>query len=106
MSSPQSLPDLVLPLIPFFPTDIPIWLVGGAVRDHLLKRITYDADFTIDGDAIRVARMVADRLEGKYYTLDKVRGTGRVIAEDSQKNTLTLDFSRMRGEDIDACNYG
>jgi poly(A) polymerase len=102
MSSPQSLPEVVLPLIPFIPMDIPIWLVGGAVRDQLLMRVTYDADFTVDGDAIRVARTVADQLGGKYYTLDKERGTGRVVAEDSRKNRLTLDFSRMRGEDIHA----
>jgi tRNA nucleotidyltransferase/poly(A) polymerase len=100
MSSSQSLPELVLPLIPLIPPDIPIWVVGGAIRDHLLGKITYDIDFTVDGDAIRIARSIADRLGGKYFDLDKARGTGRVITQDSEQHTLTFDFARMRGEDI------
>jgi tRNA nucleotidyltransferase/poly(A) polymerase len=100
MSPQKRLPDSVSILTPLLVQDAPIWFVGGGVRDHLLGRKTYDLDFAVDGDAIAIAKRVADQLDGYYYTLDETRGTGRVIHEDENGQRQTLDFARLRGDDI------
>src|SRR5512134_774105 len=38
-----------------------LYLVGGVVRDLLLKREIWDLDLTVEGDGIAFARLVADR---------------------------------------------
>ncbi|MBI5373531.1 MAG: HD domain-containing protein [Sphingobacteriales bacterium] len=40
---------------------MPVYLIGGFVRDKLLERDTKDADFVCLGDGIALARAVADR---------------------------------------------
>jgi tRNA nucleotidyltransferase/poly(A) polymerase len=100
MSPPLKLPSQVVSLIPLLPDDTPVWLVGGAVRDLLLGFYTTDLDFVVDGDAIRVARRIANHLGGDYYTLDRERETGRVILREGVPEQVTFDIARMRGEDI------
>jgi tRNA nucleotidyltransferase/poly(A) polymerase len=102
MASRKRLPKSVSILIPHLVQDAPIWFVGGGVRDHLLGRYISDLDFAVDGDAIALAKRIADHLGGYYYTLDEARGTGRVIHEDENGQRQTLDFARLRGEDITA----
>ncbi len=74
-----------------------VWLVGGAVRDLLLKRPVHDWDFAVDGDALALARTVADALGGAYYRLDAVRGTGRALLTTPDGAQIVLDFARLRG---------
>ena len=102
MSPPSWLPETVLKLLPYLDRDTPAWLVGGGVRDLLLGRFTVDLDFAVDGDALRVARHLADRLGGYYYILDKQRGTGRVILEEESGQRRILDFACLRGPDINS----
>lgn len=75
------------------------YLVGGAVRDALLGRPIHDLDFVLAGDAIRLARSVADRLRLPFYVLDAERGMGRIIATENGERT-TVDFARFRGPDL------
>lgn len=77
----------------------PIYLVGGAVRDILLKREVHDLDFTCRGDAFALARKVADFLQGAFFVMDEEHKTARVILNDSG-DRLVLDFSLMRGMEI------
>jgi poly(A) polymerase len=100
MSIHKQLPESVSKFIPLLVQDAPVWFVGGGVRDHLLGRKTYDLDFAVDGDAITLAKRIADQLGGYYYTLDEARGTGRVVLEDPSGRCRTLDFARIRGRDI------
>jgi tRNA nucleotidyltransferase/poly(A) polymerase len=76
------------------------YLVGGCVRDWLLGRSSHDVDFAVAGDAVKLARQVADRMGGAFVLLDEERGTGRVVTggEDSQR--LFIDFARLQGDDI------
>ncbi|MGD9002056.1 MAG: tRNA nucleotidyltransferase, partial [Anaerolineae bacterium] len=37
-----------------------IWIVGGAVRDLILGRRVHDWDFSVDRDALALARAVGD----------------------------------------------
>ncbi len=75
-----------------------LWLVGGALRDALLGRPVVDLDFVVEGDALAVARHLADRLGTPFYPLDDERRTGRVIQHGPQR---TLDFASLRGSTIE-----
>lgn len=75
----------------------PIYLVGGAVRDALLGRVSHDLDFVVPTNAIKLAFQVANALGVPAYVLDKERDTGRVMLPEA--NT-SLDFARFRGADL------
>ena len=100
MTLQKSLTPALLDLLPK-PIDGPhVWLVGGAVRDHFLKRQSFDLDFVVAGDALRLARRVADGLGGKYYDLDLERGAGRVLLDGPREERWVFDFTRMKGVNL------
>ncbi len=77
--------------------DQQIWLVGGALRDHFLELTQPDLDFAVDGDAIALARGLADALAVPYYVLDEQRDTARVMLPEQG----TLDFARLRAPTLE-----
>ena len=40
--------------------DVELYLVGGAVRDLLLNRVSHDLDFAVPKDAIQIARRAGE----------------------------------------------
>ncbi|MBK8902899.1 MAG: HDIG domain-containing protein [Anaerolineaceae bacterium] len=97
---PLALSPLLERLRPLFHTQSqPIYLVGGAVRDALLGRVSHDLDFVVPGNAIKLAYRVADALGVPAYVLDRERDTGRVILPEAH---TSLDFARFRGPDLAA----
>ena len=50
MSTPLAFSPVLNHIITAFPSDIPIYLVGGAVRDLLLARLVHDYDFVLADD--------------------------------------------------------
>lgn len=95
-----ALSPLLEQLRPLFQTQPqPIYLVGGAVRDALLGRISHDLDFVVPANAIKLAFQVADTLGVPAYALDRERDTGRVILPGAG---TSLDFARFRGADLTA----
>jgi poly(A) polymerase len=93
----SSLLERLRPLLQAQPQ--PVYLVGGAVRDALLGRVSHDLDFVLPANAIKLAFAVADALEVPAYALDRERDTGRVILPDAH---TSLDFARFRGPDLAA----
>lgn len=67
-------------------------MVGGYVRDALLKRESPDIDIAVKGDGLRAARAVADNLGGRFILLDEVNKVGRVIFNQPGGH-LCLDIS-------------
>src|SRR5512133_2464948 len=61
-----------------------IYLVGGAVRDMLLNRLSPDFDFAVPSKGISIARRVANALDADFMVLDEERDTGRVIVTESE----------------------
>ena len=100
MTLQKSLTPTLLALLPSPAEGPQVWLVGGAVRDHFLQRPSFDLDFVVAGDALRLARRIADALGGKYYDLDPERGAGRVLVPGSNGEEWVLDFSQMRGSNL------
>jgi putative nucleotidyltransferase with HDIG domain len=77
------------------------FLVGGAVRDALLRRPLHDFDFAVVGDGLAVAKKVARALDVPYFALDDSRGTGRVILTEGDQQ-FNLDFASLRGPDLNS----
>jgi poly(A) polymerase len=78
------------------------YLVGGFVRDVLLKRDTADIDIAVAGDGVAIARKLADALGGSFVLLDKVNRVGRVVITDEKapSGRWELDLSTFE-EDIE-----
>ena len=79
-NSPIIRPSCILPRLPRPPRSdhvltvategaselgMPLYLVGGPVRDLVLGRSSEDLDLVVEGDAARLATMVAERLSAK-----------------------------------------
>ncbi len=94
------LPPLLAELRPFFAEqDIPVYLVGGAVRDAIMGRPGHDLDFIVPEQAIRLTFKAAGFLNKPAYVMDQERDAGRVVLRE---DNTTLDFSRFRGPDLAA----
>jgi len=78
-----------------------VWLVGGAIRDQLLDRRSYDFDFVVDGDAVALGRRLANEAGADYFELDPERGTGRMLLSTGDGRRQLYDFARLRGASIE-----
>jgi tRNA nucleotidyltransferase (CCA-adding enzyme) len=70
-----------------------IYLVGGVVRDLLLKRENWDLDLTVEGDGIVFARLVADRYRAGLVVFERF-ATARLVFPDG----LKMDIATTRRE--------
>lgn len=77
-----------------------VYLVGGAIRSALLQQPIHDLDFTVQVNAIPLARSVANRLGGTFFVLDHDRDTARVLLP-GDKNTLVVDFAGWRAPTLE-----
>ena len=74
-----------------------VYLVGGTVRDILLGEPNFDVDVAVEGDAIELARRLADALDGRVRAHTKF-GTAVVVYRDDQR----VDVVTARTEFYDA----
>jgi len=81
--------------------DQEMYLVGGAVRDILLNRLSRDLDFALPSKGIFLARRVANALKSDFMVLDDERDTGRVIVTESDGTRTFLDFATYRGNSLE-----
>jgi tRNA nucleotidyltransferase (CCA-adding enzyme) len=70
-----------------------VYLVGGTVRDILLGERNFDVDVVVEGDAIGLARAVAEKLDGRVRAHKKF-GTAVVLYGDDER----LDLVSARSE--------
>lgn len=71
---------------------LPLYLVGGSVRDLLLGRLQLDLDLALEGDAIGLARELAAAVGGRL-TCHRRFGTATVRGEG-----FALDLAMARSE--------
>ncbi len=89
------------------PAEQPLYLIGGAVRDALLGRVSHDLDFGLprsekrDADPMRVARYIANEIGAAYYPLDSERGAARLVIIHKDGTRDTLDFASFRGDTLE-----
>ncbi len=79
--------------------DIDGWVVGGTVRDLLLKRQVDDIDVVVSSAAEPVAKHTAREVSGDVFSLSDKFGTWRVIGPGRE---WQLDISPVREGDIEA----
>jgi tRNA nucleotidyltransferase (CCA-adding enzyme) len=72
---------------------VSLYLVGGVVRDLLLKREIWDLDLTVEGDGIAFARLVADRYRAGLAVFERF-ATARLAFPDG----LKIDIATTRRE--------
>lgn len=78
-----------------------VFLVGGAVRDHLLGRPSNDLDFVVQTGTRRIASDIKKLLNGKMFMLDDARQTARVIIFHKALGKLKLDFVTFTGKNLE-----
>ncbi|MCY4567214.1 MAG: hypothetical protein OXD49_02795 [Candidatus Poribacteria bacterium] len=71
------------------------YLVGGFVRDLLLKRPSLDIDIVVEGDAVQIANAVCERWNG---TLDAHPQFGTATVTPADVNLPKVDFVTARRE--------
>ncbi len=72
----------------------PAYLVGGAVRDAMLKRTSeyLDLDFVLPTNAVNTARVIANHYQAGFVLLDAERQIARVVFPEA-----TADFAQQEG---------
>ncbi|MFI5347349.1 MAG: hypothetical protein ACHQ51_13325 [Elusimicrobiota bacterium] len=73
--------------------NLPLYVVGGPVRDWLLKRATYDLDLTVAGDPDPVANLCAKLTGGTVEPFGRF-GTRRIIG----RGRFRVDVATTRAE--------
>jgi len=81
--------------------DEELYIVGGAIRDRILKRYSPDIDIVFPYGTHEVAVDFADKMGGAYILLDDEprQKTERVVIK-SHDETFVFDFAKMRGASI------
>jgi tRNA nucleotidyltransferase (CCA-adding enzyme) len=74
-----------------------VYLVGGTVRDILLREPSFDVDIAVEGDAIALAQALADALGGRVRAHEKF-GTAVVLYGRDER----VDIVTARTEFYDA----
>ena len=72
---------------------VSLYLIGGVVRDLLLKRENWDLDLTVEGNGIAFARLVADRYGAGLAVFERF-ATARLAFPDG----LKMDIATTRRE--------
>lgn len=77
--------------------DMPVYAVGGFVRDLILKQPNLDIDLSVEGDGITFAERLAERLGGKVRPHQKFK-TAIVFYTDEAGQAQHLDVATARLE--------
>lgn len=75
-----------------------VYLVGGAVRDLLLRERTFDIDIAVEGDGVAFAHELARRLGGHVRAHPKFRTAVVVAGEEGGGEALRVDVASTRTE--------
>lgn len=82
----------------------PVYLVGGSLRDAILKRSTTDLDLAVEGSAETLARRLARELKGTLVVLDEATRVYRVVLPRGSPYLpwTQLDIAQAQNKDIHA----
>lgn len=76
-----------------------VFLVGGVVRDAFWGIPAHDIDLAVARDAFKIARLIANALDGAFYKLDPERETGRAIVT-LHDQPIVIDVASFRGNTL------
>lgn len=75
---------------------LPLYLVGGFLRDTILSRDNKDLDFIVNGEPDKISKKVAERLRAKLIVMDKEE----IVNYRVVKKGLSVDFAEVFQGDI------
>jgi tRNA nucleotidyltransferase/poly(A) polymerase len=102
MNTPLNFSPIIEQVQAVMPADQPVYLVGGAVRDAVLNERSHDLDFAVAKDSLKLARKVANKLQGAYYCMDQETQTGRVVLSHKDGTRTEFDFTLIRGGSLES----
>ncbi len=73
--------------------EMSLYIVGGPVRDCLLRRTVTDLDLTTEGDALTLARTAAHELGGAWKTFERF-GTAKLFFPGRSASPIDLATTR------------
>ena len=81
---------------------VKVYIVGGIIRDALIKRKkeSIDLDLAVENKAISLAREFANTIKAGFVILDKEHGAARVVKKIKDM-TYTIDFTDFRGKTLE-----
>jgi poly(A) polymerase len=83
-------------------TSVPVYLVGGTIRDLLIGNQTIkDIDLLMPSGSEDVARSFADVIGGSFFFLDEERRITRVVKHEAD-GIVQFDFTNFEGRDLRA----
>lgn len=88
-----------------FLKDEEVYVVGGAVRDRLLKRPLIDIDLVIDRKPDQMGRQIAKKFGGTAFPLDEKRGITRVVFSEDFYVDIALRQGPTFNADIDRRDF-
>jgi tRNA nucleotidyltransferase (CCA-adding enzyme) len=110
MNAPERIPDLLPKALPPERLDLlqriaalagslglPLYAVGGFVRDLLLERPVLDFDLVVEAEAVKFARKLAAALGGKV-TVHDAFGTAQWFPPQKSGNAQAIDLITARSE--------
>lgn len=74
------------------------WVVGGTLRDALLRRPIHDVDLAVSVPALPLAQAVADAVGASYVPLHEHHAVARIVLA----NGVVLDLAQLRAATIEA----
>lgn len=85
---------------------VPVFLVGGLLRDQLLGRVSAvpNVDLAVAGDALTLAREMAESFGAAYVPLDEEERTARIVLtlkDGEGARRLEIDISALRGRNLE-----
>ncbi len=73
------------------------FLVGGFLRDAFLSVQSRDIDVAVAGDAVALARRLADGMGGAFVALSPSHGIGRAVVRDEDGGEWIIDLAGLQG---------
>lgn len=83
------------------PPDLPVYLVGGAVRDWVANRPIHDLDFVMPTQTRGLGRRLAKALSANYFVLDDERESVRVMVKRENEPQFMLDLVVYVGDSLE-----
>ena len=88
--------DAIVPLAT--EAGVTVYVVGGTVRDVLLRREARDLDLAVDREAMAFARRLAAAFDGHFVELDDVNAVARVVMpRGHDEGADYIDVAQLQG---------
>jgi len=101
-AQPLSFAAILEKLAQVLSPEVPIYVVGGAVRDALLGQVSHDIDLLVPVEAISLGRRLANTLHAAFYPLNEEYDSARLLFNQPDGSRYVVDICSFRGPDLES----